>query len=103
MINLPSNWSVLEAYDDEETGEQGYMYVNSPETHYVIIEYSSVFDYPYGISFVQVKGRAAMIGIESGAYTAHATTKEEAFARAREMMQFVDGKLSQIEMAAYLD
>ncbi|RXF70524.1 hypothetical protein [Arcticibacter tournemirensis] len=103
MITPPPNWSVLEAYDDEETGEQGYMFVNAIETHYVIIEYSPVFEYPYGISFTQVKGHATMIGIESGAYTAHVSTKEEAFAEAIKMMEFIDTKLSQIEVASYLD
>lgn len=103
MITPPPNWTVLEAYDDEDTGEQGYMYVNNLGTHYVIIEYSPVFEYPYGISFTQVKGHAMMIGIESGAYTAHVSTKEEAFAEAIKMMEFIDTKLSQIEVASYLD
>ncbi|KAA8478221.1 hypothetical protein BDE36_2515 [Arcticibacter tournemirensis] len=103
MTDPPSNWSVLEAYDDEETGEQGYMFVNAIETHYVIIEYCSVFNYPYGISFTQIKGSATMIGIESGAYTAHVSTKEEAFAEAIKTMEFIDSKLRDLEIPAYLN
>jgi len=82
MELIPSEWSLIEDYDGN------FIYANIAGTHNVNINYTAKCEHPYTIEFVQLIGTFTMVGIEFGAYTAHACTVTDAKRKAYDMMVF---------------
>lgn len=90
MNFIPANWSLIDEYDGS------LIFENSDKSFCVNIDYTPACDYPYSISFIQLKGQFTLIGIENGRYSAHSRILQDAYCRAGEMMSFIDLKIGGI-------
>ena len=86
MISIPTNWILVEEWDNN------YIFENSNRSFYVNVTFTEQFELPYDIGFSQLKGDFNLIGFENGAYSTNATTKEEALKKSFEMMFFINTK-----------
>jgi hypothetical protein len=84
MNNLPPEWKLIDEWDNNSIFE------NSDISFCVNITWTENSEFPFAIDYIQMKGTFTIIGIENGAYSTHAFSKNEAIAKAIEMMSFID-------------
>jgi hypothetical protein len=87
MHTYPSNWSVQEEYDGN------YIFINDEKSFCVNLDYTPACEYPYSITFVQIKGEINRIGFEDGRYSTHSKILLDAFDKVSQMMNFINSKL----------
>ena len=84
MNSLPENWTLIEEY------EGNFIFENSNNSFCVNIDYIPACEYPYSVSFIQLKGQLNQIGTENGRYSTHSHIIQEAYRKACEMMSFIN-------------
>jgi hypothetical protein len=88
MIHIPPNWSLTAEYDGN------YIFRNAEESMAVNITFDEGLEFPYYIDFSQLKGIFILWPLDEGGYVCHATSIEEAFFKAVQMMKDIDVALA---------
>jgi len=91
MQSLPKNWNLIEEW------EQSYVFENSDGTFCVFIDFDAKLAKPYVIGYEQLEGDFEIIEIEDEAYTTTSTTKNDAWAKAILLMNFIDEQVNPVE------